>query len=89
MTSFYAQAFANLAVYGPSYTPTKGEEMSLEEKYKALWMGFYDQKKDEGVGGQELIAALVGATGACVMGLAAEIDILRNELVAKGLLESA
>ncbi|HVA53060.1 MAG TPA: hypothetical protein VNF05_06045 [Acidimicrobiales bacterium] len=59
--------------------------MTLKEKYQALLT------KDLGTPTETdpiiYIGNFFGAVSACIIGLAAEIDILRDELVAKGLLE--
>lgn len=78
-----------MAVYRPSYVLTQGEKMTLEEKYRTLFTDTVDKKVKEVGTNEEFLANLVGAAGACIVGLAAEIDLLRSDLVAKGLLESA
>jgi hypothetical protein len=63
--------------------------MTLAEKYKTLWTESVHKNASEITNSTEYLATLMGATGACIIGLATEIDLLRSELVAKGLLESA
>jgi hypothetical protein len=62
--------------------------MTLKDKYQTLLT------KDLGKATAETdpityIGNYFAAVSACIIGVAAEIDLLRSELVAKGLLESA
>jgi hypothetical protein len=87
MRSFYAQAFADLAVYRPTYTPSDWGFMPLmptvEEVFRRELNNFVES-------GQVTIPAgqFFAAIGASVFELATQIDALRDDLVAKGLLES-
>ena len=80
MTSFYAQAFADLPVYRPSYTLTKGEEMTLANEIQtAMDKGMEDATKSGELGTTIGMALNVAVTN---------IVRLRGDLDAKGLLES-
>jgi hypothetical protein len=55
--------------------------MTVKDKYEALW------KSSINTGETDLakyVSNLFAATGACIIGLAAEIDALRSELEDKG-----
>jgi hypothetical protein len=61
--------------------------MSLKDKYQTLLtkdVGDVTAETDP----IKYIGMYFAGVGSCIIGIAAEIDLLRNELVAKGLLES-
>lgn len=61
--------------------------MTLATKFEKTWNdGIETSTETENL--VEILTKVIGLTGRCVVGLAAEIDHLREELVAKGLLES-
>ena len=61
--------------------------MTLKDKYEMLWTQSVEQGDPESRDVQGYLSSLLGASGACIIGLAAEIDLLRNELVSKGVLD--
>jgi hypothetical protein len=63
--------------------------MPLKEKYEMFWTEAIHQRADEHADDVQMyLGALVGTIGACIIGIATDIDLLRNELVTKGVLEA-
>ncbi len=89
MTSFHGQAFANLAVYRPSYDLTDGVNMALEAVYGEMWKNVMSDEWIAKANNLDHLALIDIATAArtSIVTLAAEVDRLRNELVTKGMLE--
>jgi hypothetical protein len=80
---FYARAFTNSPVYRPSYVCGEGGTMPLEANIEGRIQRVVNELVESGISAP--METFVSAVAASLMEIAAQVDSLRSELIAKGI----